>query len=126
MDKLIDKTEKEYNDLREDLKPKEQEVRKLLDKGKSEQQVSSGPLGASRENKTATHKTVSSSCATDGRSAARSSRRRQSSGRGGGEEGPGDVQGGSGHPGQPQRYPSVRRSPVSVRAALLVRSKQDN
>lgn len=52
MDKLIDKTEKEYNDLREDLKPKEQEVRKLLDKGKSEQQVSSGPLGASRENKT--------------------------------------------------------------------------
>lgn len=40
LDKLIDKTEKEYNDLREDLKGKEQEVRKLLEKGKSEQQVS--------------------------------------------------------------------------------------
>lgn len=39
VDKLIDKTEKEYNNLREDLKPKEQEVRKLLDKGKSEQQT---------------------------------------------------------------------------------------
>lgn len=39
LDKLIDKTEKEYNDLREDLKGKEQEVRKLLEKGKSEQQV---------------------------------------------------------------------------------------
>lgn len=39
LDKLIDKTEKEYNDLRDDLKGKEQEVRKLLDKGKSEQQV---------------------------------------------------------------------------------------
>lgn len=39
MDKLIDKTEKEYSDLRDDLKGKEQEVRKLLDKGKSEQQV---------------------------------------------------------------------------------------
>lgn len=40
LDKLIDKTEKEYNDLRDDLKGKEQEVRKLLEKGKSEQQVS--------------------------------------------------------------------------------------
>lgn len=39
LDKLIDKTEKEYNDLREDLKGKETEVRKLLDKGKTEQQV---------------------------------------------------------------------------------------
>ena len=39
LDKLIDKTEKEYNDLRDDLKAKEQEVRKLLEKGKSEQQV---------------------------------------------------------------------------------------
>ncbi|KAM6918887.1 laminin subunit gamma-1 [Xenentodon cancila] len=39
LDKLIDKTEKEYNDLRDDLKPKELEVRKLLDKGKSEQQT---------------------------------------------------------------------------------------
>ena len=39
LDKLIDKTEKEYNELRDDLKPKEQEVRKLLEKGKSEQQV---------------------------------------------------------------------------------------
>lgn len=41
LDKLIDKTEKEYNDLRDDLRPKEQEVRKLLEKGKSEQQVRS-------------------------------------------------------------------------------------
>lgn len=39
LDKLIDKTEKEYNDLRDDLKGKELEVRKLLEKGKSEQQV---------------------------------------------------------------------------------------
>lgn len=39
LDKLIEKTEKEYNDLRDDLKGKEQEVRKLLEKGKSEQQV---------------------------------------------------------------------------------------
>ncbi|KAK1879253.1 Laminin subunit gamma-1 [Dissostichus eleginoides] len=38
LDKLIDKTEK-YNDLRDDLKGKEQEVRKLLDKGRSEQQT---------------------------------------------------------------------------------------
>ena len=41
LDKLIDKTEKEYNDLRDDLRAKEQEVRKLLEKGKSEQQVGS-------------------------------------------------------------------------------------
>uniref|UniRef100_A0A672HPT0 Laminin subunit gamma-1 n=1 Tax=Salarias fasciatus TaxID=181472 RepID=A0A672HPT0_SALFA len=41
LDNLIDKTEKQYNDLREDLKPKELEVRKLLEKGKSEQQVGS-------------------------------------------------------------------------------------
>lgn len=40
LDKLIDKTEKEYNDLREDLRGKESEVRKLLEKGKTEQQVS--------------------------------------------------------------------------------------
>eukprot|EP00064_Thunnus_orientalis_P021569 superscaffoldBa00006628_g21734 len=40
LDKLIDKTEKEYNDLRDDLKAKELEVRKLLEKGKSEQQAS--------------------------------------------------------------------------------------
>lgn len=39
LDKLIDKTEKEYNDLRDDLKGKELEVRRLLEKGKSEQQV---------------------------------------------------------------------------------------
>ncbi|TRZ04223.1 hypothetical protein DNTS_029916, partial [Danionella cerebrum] len=39
LDKLIDKTEKEYNDLREDLRGKETEVRKLLDKGKTEQQT---------------------------------------------------------------------------------------
>lgn len=39
LDKLIDKTEKDYNDLRDDLKGKELEVRKLLEKGKSEQQV---------------------------------------------------------------------------------------
>lgn len=43
LDKLIDKTEKEYNDLRDDLKGKEQEVRKLLEKGKSEQQVRRPP-----------------------------------------------------------------------------------
>lgn len=39
LDKLIDKTEKEYNDLRDDLKGKENEVRILLEKGKTEQQV---------------------------------------------------------------------------------------
>lgn len=39
LDKLVDKTEKEYNDLREDLRGKETEVRKLLEKGKTEQQV---------------------------------------------------------------------------------------
>ncbi|KAM4556041.1 laminin subunit gamma-1 [Fundulus diaphanus] len=39
LDNLIDKTEREYNDLRDDLKPKELEVRKLLEKGKSEQQT---------------------------------------------------------------------------------------
>uniref|UniRef100_A0A8B9RND4 Laminin, gamma 1 n=1 Tax=Astyanax mexicanus TaxID=7994 RepID=A0A8B9RND4_ASTMX len=39
LDKLIDKTEKEYNDLRDDLKGKENEVRKLLEKGKTEQQT---------------------------------------------------------------------------------------
>ncbi|MBN3312115.1 LAMC1 protein, partial [Atractosteus spatula] len=39
LDKLIDKTEKEYNDLRDDLKGKEVEVRKLLEKGKTEQQT---------------------------------------------------------------------------------------
>lgn len=39
LDKLIDKTEKEYNDLRDDLRGKELEVRKLLEKGRSEQQV---------------------------------------------------------------------------------------
>ncbi|XP_078121300.1 laminin subunit gamma-1 [Sander vitreus] len=39
LDKLIDKTEKEYNELRDDLKGKEQEVRKLLEKGRSEQQT---------------------------------------------------------------------------------------
>lgn len=39
LDKLIDKTEKEYNELRDDLRPKELEVRQLLEKGKSEQQV---------------------------------------------------------------------------------------
>uniref|UniRef100_A0A673JGZ4 Laminin subunit gamma-1 n=1 Tax=Sinocyclocheilus rhinocerous TaxID=307959 RepID=A0A673JGZ4_9TELE len=39
LDKLIDKTEKEYNDLKEDLRGKETEVRKLLEKGKTEQQT---------------------------------------------------------------------------------------
>nr|CAD27803.1 lamC1 [Tetraodon nigroviridis] len=39
LDKLIDKTEKDYSELRDDLKGKEQEVRKLLEKGKSEQQT---------------------------------------------------------------------------------------
>lgn len=39
LDKLIDKTEKDYNDLRDDLKGKETEVRKLLEKGKTEQQT---------------------------------------------------------------------------------------
>ncbi|KTF71929.1 hypothetical protein cypCar_00046011 [Cyprinus carpio] len=39
LDKLIDKTEKEYDDLREDLRGKETEVRKLLEKGKTEQQT---------------------------------------------------------------------------------------
>lgn len=39
LDKLIDKTEKDYGELRDDLRGKEQEVRKLLDKGRSEQQV---------------------------------------------------------------------------------------
>lgn len=39
LDKLIDKTEEQYNTLRDDLRAKEQEVRKLLDKGKSEQQT---------------------------------------------------------------------------------------
>lgn len=39
LDKLIDKTEKGYNDLRDDLKGNEHDVRKLLEKGKSEQQV---------------------------------------------------------------------------------------
>lgn len=47
LDKLIDKTEKDYNDLRDDLKPKELEVRKLLEKGKSEQQVGSQRRNAS-------------------------------------------------------------------------------
>uniref|UniRef100_A0A8C9VN56 Laminin, gamma 1 n=1 Tax=Scleropages formosus TaxID=113540 RepID=A0A8C9VN56_SCLFO len=39
LDNLIDKTEKEYMDLRDDLKGKEVEVRKLLEKGKTEQQT---------------------------------------------------------------------------------------
>ncbi|XP_048845494.1 laminin subunit gamma-1 [Brienomyrus brachyistius] len=39
LDKLIDKTEKEYMDLREDLRGKETEVRRLLEKGKTEQQT---------------------------------------------------------------------------------------
>ncbi|KAJ8274539.1 hypothetical protein COCON_G00091640 [Conger conger] len=39
LDNLIDKTEKEYMDLRDDLKGKEAEVRKLLEKGKTEQQT---------------------------------------------------------------------------------------
>ncbi|XP_053739856.1 laminin subunit gamma-1 [Synchiropus splendidus] len=39
LDKLIDKTEKEYDELREDLRPKELEVRQLLEKGQSEQQT---------------------------------------------------------------------------------------
>ncbi|TDH06384.1 hypothetical protein EPR50_G00132680 [Perca flavescens] len=39
LDTLIDKTEKAYNELRDDLKGKEQEVRKLLEKGRSEQQT---------------------------------------------------------------------------------------
>ncbi|KAB5579854.1 hypothetical protein PHYPO_G00199730 [Pangasianodon hypophthalmus] len=39
LDKLIDKTEREYNDLREDLRGKENDVRRLLEKGKTEQQT---------------------------------------------------------------------------------------
>ncbi|XP_017260379.1 laminin subunit gamma-1, partial [Kryptolebias marmoratus] len=39
LDKLIDKTETEYNNLRDDLRPMERTVRKLLEEGKSEQQT---------------------------------------------------------------------------------------
>ncbi|KAM9790659.1 laminin subunit gamma-1 [Syngnathus typhle] len=39
LDALIDKAEKEYNELRNDLAPKEFEVQKLLEKGRSEQQT---------------------------------------------------------------------------------------
>lgn len=39
LDKLMDKTQKDYNELRDELRGKEQEVRKLLEKGRSEQQV---------------------------------------------------------------------------------------
>uniref|UniRef100_A0AAY4ABN0 Laminin subunit gamma 1 n=1 Tax=Denticeps clupeoides TaxID=299321 RepID=A0AAY4ABN0_9TELE len=39
LDKLVDKTDKEYTELRDDLRGKETEVRKLLEKGKTEQQT---------------------------------------------------------------------------------------
>ncbi|XP_056266449.1 laminin subunit gamma-1 [Pseudoliparis swirei] len=39
LDKLLDKTEREYQDLRDDLRGKEHEVRRLLEKGRSEQQT---------------------------------------------------------------------------------------
>jgi len=45
LDKLLDKTEREYQDLRDDLRGKEHEVRRLLEKGRSEQQVRRPPWG---------------------------------------------------------------------------------
>lgn len=41
LDQLIARKLKDYEDLREDMKGKEQEVKNLLEKGKTEQQVSS-------------------------------------------------------------------------------------
>lgn len=41
LDQLIDRKLKDYEDLREDMKGKELEVKNLLEKGKTEQQVSS-------------------------------------------------------------------------------------
>lgn len=41
MDQLIARKLKDYEDLREDMKGKELEVKNLLEKGKTEQQVSS-------------------------------------------------------------------------------------
>lgn len=40
LDRLIDQKLKDYEDLREDMRGKEQEVKNLLEKGKAEQQVS--------------------------------------------------------------------------------------
>lgn len=40
MDTLIDRKLKDYEDLRDDMRGREAEVKRLLDKGKSEQQVS--------------------------------------------------------------------------------------
>lgn len=39
LDRLIDQKLKDYEDLREDMRGKELEVKKLLEKGKTEQQV---------------------------------------------------------------------------------------
>lgn len=41
LDQLINRKLKDYEDLREDMKGKESEVQNLLEKGKTEQQVSS-------------------------------------------------------------------------------------
>lgn len=41
LDQLINRKLKDYEDLREDMKGKELEVQNLLEKGKTEQQVSS-------------------------------------------------------------------------------------
>lgn len=40
LDRLIDQKLKDYEDLREDMRGKEHEVKNLLEKGKAEQQVS--------------------------------------------------------------------------------------
>lgn len=40
LDRLIDQKLKDYEDLREDMQGKENEVKNLLEKGKAEQQVS--------------------------------------------------------------------------------------
>lgn len=109
LDKLIDKTEKEYEELRDDLRPKELEVRKLLEQGRSEQQVGSEPgsepgrllsLQPARINSSSS----SSRVLTDRWPAAGPSRRRQGRGWGGGQEGPVHLQGGREHPGRPPRY----------------------
>lgn len=42
LDQLIDRKLMDYEDLREDMKGKELEVKNLLEKGRTEQQVSSG------------------------------------------------------------------------------------
>lgn len=47
LDQLINRKLKDYEDLREDMKGKEMEVKNLLEKGKTEQQVSSAFCGFS-------------------------------------------------------------------------------